>query len=315
MAWLEMSRSPEKRPNGWGVGECLWSPRRKSNGAKWGFWDTLLEIQPGDAVFHLCGQSGEASFTGVSTAATSCISIDEGPYGGEELYRVDLVNYAKFESPVLLSSVFESHGEFLQDYYSRNSKDRTERKERLFYVFQNHRLQCQNGAYLSLLSPTLLERIFGLLISSSPTSSKAIAPKAATGSTLIEAAARVGQQAFARNVKTNYGHRCAFPGCSVDDPRFLIGSHIARWADAEHLRGETSNGLCLCVLHDKAFEIGAFTVAPNYSIAANSNVNPGTWLSQALEPWVGMSLAKRTIPPSREALRHHWIAHGFSFDD
>lgn len=312
MAWLEMSRNPDKRPAGWRVGECLWSPRLKEGGAKWGFWETMREVQPGDAVFHLCGHSGKAAFTGFSTAASPCVAVDEGPNGREELYRIDLANHKTFEIPIRLADVFKDHDAFFRSYFSKNA-ERKQAKERLFYVVQSKRLQCLNGAYLSQLSPSLLEHLFGIHAQSDDRTSLAVASNTSTGTALKEAAVRVGQQGFARNVKSNYQQRCAFPGCTVDDPRFLIGSHIARWADAEHLRGETSNGLCLCVLHDKAFELGAFTIAPDYMIALNPKVAPNSWLSQLLSPCNGHPLLKADIPPSAEALGHHWIAHGYTF--
>lgn len=312
MAWLEMSRYPDKRPAGWRVGECLWSPRLKEGGAKWGFWETMRELQPGDAVFHLCGHSGKAAFTGFSTAASPCVSVDEGPYGREELYRVDLENHKTFESPIRLADVFKNHDAFFRSYFFKNFEQK-KAKERLFYVVQRNQLQCLNGAYLSQLSPSLLEHLFGIHAQSDDRTSSAVASNTSTGTALKEAAVRVGQQGFARNVKSNYQQRCAFPFCTVDDPRFLIGAHIARWADAEHLRGETSNGICLCVLHDKAFELGAFTIAPDNTIALNPKVTPESWLFQFLSPCSGHPLLRAAIPPSTKALRHHWVAHGYTF--
>lgn len=312
MAWLEMSRNPEKRPIGWRIGECLWSPRLKEGGAKWGFWETMREVQPGDAVFHLCGHSGKAAFTGFSTAASSCVSVDEGPNGREKLYRIDLVNHKTFENQIGLAEVLEKHDAFFRSYFSKNAEQK-EAKERLFYVVQSNRLQCLNGAYFSQLSSSLLEHIFGIYTQGDDKKSSAVAQKTTTGTALKEAAVRVGQQGFARNVKSNYQQRCAFPGCAVDDPRFLIGSHIARWADAENLRGETSNGLCLCVLHDKAFELGAFTISPDHKIEINPKVISKSWLSQLLSPRIGYPILTAAIPPSLVALSHHWIAHGYTF--
>lgn len=312
MTWLEMSRSPDKRPASWRVGECLWSPRLKEGGAKWGFWETMREVQPGDAVFHLCGHSGKAAFTGFSTAISPCVSVNEGPKGKEELYRVDLADHKRFEHPIQLADIFKKHDTSFRRYFFENAKQKTA-KERLFYVIQSGRLQCLNGAYLSYLSPALLENLFDIQAKSDVRTSSAVAPSTTIGSSLREAAVRVGQQGFSRNVKSNYHHKCAFPGCTVDDPRFLIGSHIARWADAEQLRGETSNGLCLCVLHDKAFELGTFTVTSDNMIALNPRVASNSWLQQLLSPYEGKPLLRAKIPPSAEALAHHWIAHGYTF--
>src|SRR5437016_12515338 len=105
MAWLEMSRKPHERPIGWRVGERLWSPRRKDDGGRWGFWETMPSVGRGDIVFHLCGETGEAEFTGFSVAAEGGQAVDEGPDGSDELYCVRLRDYTKFESPISWESV------------------------------------------------------------------------------------------------------------------------------------------------------------------------------------------------------------------
>lgn len=311
MAWLEMSRDPLARPAGWRLGECLWSPRRKADGASWGFWETMRSVEPGDAVFHLCGHSGKAAFTSVSTALSGCIEIDEGPEGPAELYRVELTDHIVFPQPVQLITALNIQENALLNYYKNNAQ-KASTKERLFYVYQNKKLQCLNGAYLSQLSSELLELLLGIQSATDAKTSLFSAVSTTTGVALKEAASRVGHQAFARNVKQNYGYRCAFPGCNADEPGFLVGGHIARWADAEALRGETSNGLCLCVLHDKAFEMGAFSLTIQGNVTINPKLLVGSWLHQLISLSHGLSIIKAAIPPSYEALKHHWRLHGFS---
>jgi len=82
-----------------------------------------------------------------------------------------------------------------------------------------------------------------------------------TGERILELRSRSGQSAFSLAVRENYDFKCCFPYCQVLDSQFLIGAHIARWVDAPELRGSLENGLCLCLMHDKAFEVGMFTVS------------------------------------------------------
>lgn len=73
-----------------------------------------------------------------------------------------------------------------------------------------------------------------------------------TGERIRELRVREGQQRFSDNVRGNYSGRCCFPHCPIVEQHFLIGAHIARWSDVPHLRGKVSNGLCFCLMHDKA---------------------------------------------------------------
>lgn len=313
MAWLEMSRTPDSRPQDWRVGDCLWSPRKNSVGRPWAFWETMRNVQPGDVVVHLCGESNEAAFTGCSIASSGCILLDEGPHGPSELYRVELENYQSFPGPLLLKEIFSINNSALRAYFDSN-REKSADKERLFYVIQAGRIQCLNGAYLSFLSDELLAVLFGIDTHVTPASSSAIAKRVTAGVVLSEVARRIGQQGFARNVKANFGNSCCFPGCTVNDARFLVGAHIAKWADNPELRGETANGLCLCLVHDKAFEIGAFTLDDQSRVFLGKAALGSPWLTPQLEAAAGKPIQTGLIALSLQALDHHWRAHGFRLD-
>ena len=123
---------------------------------------------------------------------------------------------------------------------------------------------------------------------------------------------RIGQADFSANVRGNYNNRCCFPGCIVADSSFLVGSHIARWADVPELRGEVSNGLCLCLMHDKAFESGYFTISENYTVVVNRlKAEESEWVLANIAPYDGQSIRLGAVLPSDDALLHHWIRTGF----
>lgn len=311
MAWLEMSRTPNERPDGWQVGECLWTTRRKRDGSRWAFKETMLEIKRGDLIFHLAGGSREAVFTGFSIADGDGQEIDEGPFGQSELYRVPLRDYTPFEERLAWDKLRVVKKEELLTYFQDNKLNKNA-KERLFYVLQAGRLQCLNGAYMSFLSDRLIQILFGFRTKKNATE-VIIKTSAEVGSGLRSAAVRLGQQKFSENVKANFGGQCCFPGCPLSDPRFLVGAHIARWTDAAELRGRTDNGLCLCVLHDRAFEIGAFTFDQNLRVKIHKCDSNEEWVSQFLNPGARKRIKASKIVPSHEVLAHHWKRHDLDF--
>lgn len=62
------------------------------------------------------------------------------------------------------------------------------------------------------------------------------------------------QRAFAEAVKTNYGFQCAITG--IENKDFLVASHIVPWSVDQSIRLDPSNGICLSLLVDRAFEKG-----------------------------------------------------------
>lgn len=308
-----MSRDPDERPFGWGLGECLWSPGRKPNGSRWGYWETMLQVCKGDVVFHLAGHAGDWAFVGFSTAAGESFTTDNNPDKRQGDYRVDLANFTPFEEVVLLAEVFEKKGQRLGEYLAKNKGQKGSVDYRLlFYVKQSNKLQCQNGGYLTMLDDELLNILFGVRVQNSTQGVTVVAPHSKAGAELKLAAVRIGQRDFSQNVRANFGGKCCFPGCEVADERFLVGAHIARWSDVEELRGKTDNGLCLCLFHDKAFEIGSFTLDKNLCVSLGEGDNQ-EWLAKLLSPATGNQIRTAAIPPSVEALGHHWARHNFDF--
>ncbi len=117
---------------------------------------------------------------------------------------------------------------------------------------------------------------------------------------------RIGQGRFALAVKRNYKYECCFPDCGVNNKRFLIGAHIDRWADNKETRGDVSNGLCLCLMHDKAFEIGNFTLNDSYQVEIiEKSFLMDSWALKNLNPWNGQYIKLGEIKPSIDSLNKH----------
>jgi len=92
----------------------------------------------------------------------------------------------------------------------------------------------------------------------------------------------------------------------------LVASHIARWADNSEKRGDTSNGLCLCPIHDKAFELGYFSLDDNFRICVEKRNDHRQIFQEYISRYIGMTISKGHVEPDREALAEHRIRSNIS---
>jgi putative restriction endonuclease len=207
-------------------------------------------------------------------------------------------------SPVPLREVFAKRDTELRHYFLNNRS--AIEKERLFFVIQADRLQCLNGAYLSQVSAELVRLVLDqpMYIQKQTHS---LLQEVSTGEQLRTLMSRIGQDEFSNRVRKNYGMSCCFPDCDIAERGFLEGAHIARWSDAPELRGEISNGLCLCLMHDQAFEQGLFTIDLEMNVWVNlDKANRSSWAKTHLLQYHKRELRQGNIQPSVEALLRHW---------
>jgi putative restriction endonuclease len=311
MFWLEMSRDETHGGGDWAFKKCLWSPSLKRGDTRWAFWDNLLEVQAGDSVLHLRGIGKKAAFVGFSIAeADGFQTTDRPPDAGQwgysvDYYRVPLKEYTAFSTPILLIEIFSEHEKALRLYFEKNKQSTN--KRRLFYVVQSGRLQCLNGAYLSEVDKELAKILLNANLLTEKRANIQNAQDVSTREQIGQLLYRVGQREFSNQVRENYGSICCFPDCQVAEDRFLIGAHIARWADEPDLRGSISNGLCLCLMHDKAFEAGLFTLSFDLRIWVNKQkASHSKWAAEHINPYHGQYINTGNIQPSEEAIFHHW---------
>lgn len=99
------------------------------------------------------------------------------------------------------------------------------------------------------------------------------------------------QRAFAESVKTNYNNRCAITG--IANRHFLVAAHIVPWSKDQSIRLDPSNGICLSLLVDRAFENGYLLIADDLSISINwEKVGDDESLRSQLEPYEGKKITK-----------------------
>jgi len=313
--WLEMSRDIEHGGRGWEFSRCLWAPsHKKGSNASWPFWRKLLEVTKDDVVLHLRGKTHEAAFVGFSIADTDGYKTPNHPSSpagwdyARSYYRVPLKEFSPFPLPPLLDDVFSKREDKLKDYLKENRAKPGHERELLFYVLQSGKLQCLQGAYISEVSNRLASIIFDTSFGSNDGETVSMIEESVhTKNQYVYLRSRIGQAAFSENLRRNYGNKCCFPGCPINERDFLVGAHIARWADEPNLRGKTSNGLCFCLIHDRAFEKGLFTLTAGKRIHVNkAKAKLSLWARRHLLSYEGKSIRKGMIAPSLTALKYHW---------
>ena len=222
-------------------------------------------------------------------------------------YRADLTGFTPFHQTISLSQVFERRKSELDAYFETN-RSRKSDKANLFFVRQSGRLQCLNGAYLSDVDEALLTALFDDSDKMGTADSGPSITSVETGSEIATIRTRLGQSRFADAVRTLYASQCCFPDCKVADPRFLVASHIARWCDNVELRGELGNGLCFCLVHDKAFEVGLFTLDEHFAVFVNPRERRSeSRIVQDLIAHHGEKIQIAGVTPLADALLEHWI--------
>ena len=82
---------------------------------------------------------------------------------------------------------------------------------------------------------------------------------------------RVNQSIFRKVVINNYSNSCAV--CGLDIENLLVASHIIKWSENKSHRLNPENGLCLCNIHDRAFELGFIGIKQDYKISISNELN------------------------------------------
>lgn len=81
---------------------------------------------------------------------------------------------------------------------------------------------------------------------------------------------RLFQSFFRRTVLASYDSACSV--CGLDVRSLLIASHIKPWSIDESSRIEPENGLCLCAIHDRAFDRGLIAGSEGFRLIVSSTI-------------------------------------------
>ncbi|MCH8313391.1 MAG: HNH endonuclease [Nitrospinae bacterium] len=122
----------------------------------------------------------------------------------------------------------------------------------------------------------------------------------------VQSTTRVGQNFFRRSVLSAYKYRCCISGLAM--PKLLVASHIVPWRVDEANRLNPRNGLCLSILHDKAFDVGIITIAENMTISVSRKhtSNADRFFNLALIAYDGKPISlPEKFRPNTEFLAYH----------
>mgnify|MGYP000622115270 CR=1 FL=1 len=122
----------------------------------------------------------------------------------------------------------------------------------------------------------------------------------------VHTRARVGQNVFRKFVLSSYNFKCCISELSV--PRLLVASHIVPWKDDEDNRLNPRNGLCLSMIHDKAFDLGMITVTEDLKVRVSSNYHSENdkFFQSSLSSFDGKSLVlPNKFSPDKDFLTYH----------
>lgn len=120
--------------------------------------------------------------------------------------------------------------------------------------------------------------------------------------------ARVNQNFFRSAILASYENKCCITGIAM--PELLVASHIIPWSKDEKNRLNPHNGLCLNLLHDKAFDRGLITITENYKMKLSPtlmNYKKNEAIEKFFLPYEDqtISLPKKFLP-DKSFLRYHY---------
>lgn len=118
---------------------------------------------------------------------------------------------------------------------------------------------------------------------------------------------RVNQRLFRSAVLAAYGNRCCITGISV--PALLSASHIAPWSADSKNRMNPKNGLCLSLVHHRAFDIGLIKITSDFRVKVSSTllqIRDDSGIEDFFGKYEGqkMRLPSRFLPDPKLLKRH-----------
>jgi putative restriction endonuclease len=161
----------------------------------------------------------------------------------------------------------------------------------------------RNWERLAFESERLLENMTGR--APEATEGRQDFPEGRTRETLVRA--RVNQAFFRAAVLAAYGAQCCITGLSI--PQLLNASHIVPWTIDLKNRTNPRNGLCLSVIHDRAFDSGLLTVTLDFKVKLSPKVK-GSAADEAVRTFLWrfenapISIPSRFVP-DQNFLRYH----------
>jgi len=117
---------------------------------------------------------------------------------------------------------------------------------------------------------------------------------------------RLCQSFFRKAILSSYESSCCI--CRLDLPPLLVASHIVPWSANKESRSDPENGLCLCALHDKAFDRGLISLKTSLEIMVSPTIksSKSEFAKYTLQEFQDKRMTMpRRFPPKPEYLQWH----------
>jgi predicted restriction endonuclease len=118
---------------------------------------------------------------------------------------------------------------------------------------------------------------------------------------------RLVQSFFRRSVLASYGYKCSF--CGIEVRSLLNASHIIPWTVSIELRANPRNGLCLCSLHDRAFDRGLVSIDTDWNLILSNRLKKENTAPLHQVGFIDLEGQKINLPgrflPDEKCLEHH----------
>jgi hypothetical protein len=109
-----------------------------------------------------------------------------------------------------------------------------------------------------------------------------------------------GRRCANRRGVESLSHSGAGDEGGISEDRFLVAGHIVGWAEDRSQRLNLANGICLCVFHDRAFEVGYITLDEQLRLLVSPKVPPSSPLGRQLRPIANEGLRMPSKAPPGE---------------
>lgn len=120
--------------------------------------------------------------------------------------------------------------------------------------------------------------------------------------------ARINQQFFRNTVLSSYNSKCCITGLSISS--LLEACHIKSWSEDLNNRTNPHNGLCLNILHHKAFDEGFITVTADHKIIVSNQLEKYTTDNSVVDLFLKYDNKSIIKPdrflPAKEFLDYHY---------
>lgn len=264
--------NPTHGGQGWGLGDCLWSPVYDNRNAK--SWKIMENIKQGDIVIHLVIINGEYCWVGISIAKSGIIQdLSSPPKAGnwENMYpyqRVNLNLFHRIESAQPIKLFLSRYERELKNIYTGSSFYVIYGSEKELRMAQRYIANCNKELYNLFIdysniinfNPAFKEAIY------IPTLNEPQNPDYNAPGRIETIISRIIRDtSLSRQVKADNNWRCQICGCKIVLPNgyYYIEGHHLKPLGGKHLGPDIKeNIIILCPTHHTEFDYGAIAINP-----------------------------------------------------